>query len=124
MRFSRFRHYCLLIVVRWCLSQLLLTNYKYLKMKRNPEKVTLRFSKKENDIVTSYPEYKNRNGKITANILYTFYEMAEKYAKENGYKDLREYFDKGGFDFETFTISINAKNGQTQNIRVDGRVFS
>lgn len=93
-------------------------------MKRNPEKVTLRYSKKEKDIVTSYPEYKNRNGKITANILYTFYEMAEKYAKENGYKDLREYFDKGGFDFETFTISINAKNGQTQNIRVDGRVFS
>lgn len=92
-------------------------------MKRNPEKVTLRYSKRQKDIVTSYPEYTNRNGKITANILYTFYEIAEKYAKERGCKDLREYFDKGGFDFETFTISINAKNNKTQNIRVDGRVF-
>lgn len=93
-------------------------------MKRNPEKVTLRYSKKIKDIGLTYPEYTNRNGKITANILLHIYQMAENYAKESGHKNLKEYFDKGGFDFETFTISINAKNNQTQNIRVDGRVFS
>jgi general stress protein 26 len=65
---------------------------------------------------------KNRNGKITAHFFDTIIKLATDYVtKEMKYKNLRDYFESGGFDPDTFTISINAKIGQTLNLREDGR---
>ena len=93
-------------------------------MKQSKEKVTLKYSKKEQDFITKYPEYKNRNGRITGNFLLGLLELAEETVISRGNESLRDYFDKGGFDIETFKISINAKQGQTNNERVDGRKFT
>lgn len=90
--------------------------------RRAKEKVTAKWNKKEKDWFYRYPEYKNRNGRITAHFLDTIIHLAEEYAiKELKCKSLRDYFEGGGFDPDTFTISINAKIGQTLNLREDGR---
>lgn len=88
---------------------------------RCKEKVTLKYSKSKKDFISRYPEYKNRNGEITGLFFTSLYQLAESKVIDLGYESLRDYFDKGGFDIDTFTISINAKIGQTQNIRSDGK---
>lgn len=89
---------------------------------RCKEKVTLKYSKARKDFISRYPEYSNRNGEITGLFFTNLYYLAESKANELGYDSLRDYFDKGGFDIDTFTISINAKIGQSQNIRTDGKI--
>ncbi len=84
------------------------------------EKVTAKWSKKENDWLIRWPEYKNRNGKITANFISGMIEYANNYVKQLGCKDLRDYFESGGFDPDTFEIKIHAKLGQIKNTRIDG----
>lgn len=93
-------------------------------MKRSPEKVTLKYSKSRSEFILRYPEYTNRNGKITANFISGIFDFAQKEVERLGYKNLKDYFEVGGFDVETFTISINAKVGQKTNKRCDGRVLS
>jgi len=93
-------------------------------MRASKDKVTLKYSKSRQEFVVNYPEYKNRNGKITASFLSGIFDMAEARAKELGFDTLGEYFKSGGFDIETFKISINAKMGQKINIREDDRCFT
>lgn len=93
-------------------------------MKRSKEKVTLKYSKAEKEFLVKYPEYKNRNGRITGNFFSGLLDMAEQRVKELGSENLKDYFEKGGFDIETFTISISAKMGQKVNERIDGRKFT
>jgi general stress protein 26 len=89
-------------------------------MSKTKEKVTAKWNKKEKDWFFRYPEYQNRNGKITAHFFDGMIKYADDYAKELGYEDLRDYFEKGGFDPDTFEIKIHAKLGQKYNIRSDG----
>ena len=91
---------------------------------RCKEKVTLKYSKARKEFIVRYPEYTNRNGGITGSFFSHLYDLAESRVIDLGYESLRDYFDKGGFDIDTFTISINAKIGQTQNIRNDGKQSS
>ncbi len=74
-------------------------------MKRSKEKVTVKWSKKENDWVSKYPEWENRNARILGN---NFFEMIKEFEKWKG-ESLRQVLINGGFDPETFTISVNAK---------------
>jgi hypothetical protein len=69
------------------------------------EKVTVKWSNKEKDWVSKFPEWENRNGKITGNAFFTMIQEFEKFIG----KDLRGYLSSGGFDPDTFTISVNAK---------------
>lgn len=79
------------------------------------QKVTLKWSKKEKDWQSRYPEWENRNGRITGN---AFFEMIRKFeqsmskdweGKPTGFVSLRKYLEDGGFDPDTFTISVSAK---------------
>lgn len=86
-----------------------------LNMKRSKEKVTLKWSKKENDWVTKYPDWPNRNAKITGNSFFGLIREFEKFmskdweGKPTGFTTFRDYLSSGGFDPDTFTISVNAK---------------
>ena len=83
--------------------------------RRSKEKVTVKWSKKENDWITRYPEWKNRNGRITGGAFFHMITQFEKWmskdweGKPTGFKSLRHYLSEGGFDPDTFTISVNAK---------------
>ncbi len=85
-------------------------------MKRSKEKVTVKWSKTEKDWISKYPEWENRNARITGNAFFGMIQDFDKYISKNsennpsGYKNLRDYLSKGGFDPDTFTISVNAKN--------------
>ncbi len=79
------------------------------------EKVKVRWSKKENDWVSTYPEWKNRNARITGN---AFFDMIRKWeefmskdwqGKPTGFTTLRNYLDSGGFDADSFEITVKAK---------------
>ena len=76
------------------------------------QKVTVKWSKKENDWVS---KYESRNGRITGN---AFFDMIRKFedfmskdweGKPTGFTNFRDYLSSGGFDPETFTISVKAK---------------
>lgn len=84
-------------------------------MKRSKEKVIVKWSKKENDWQSKWPEWVNRNAKITG---HAFFDMIRKWeefmskdweGKPTGFTNLRDYLSNGGFDPDTFTISVNAK---------------
>jgi hypothetical protein len=84
-------------------------------MKRSKEKVIVKWSKKENDWQSKWPEWENRNAKITG---HAFFDMIRKWeefmskdweGKPTGFTNLRDYLSNGGFDPDTFTISVNAK---------------
>lgn len=83
-------------------------------MKRSKEKVTVKWSKKENDWVSRYPEWPNRNGRITGNAFFSMIQEFEKFMSKNwegkptGFTNLRDYLISGGFDPDTFTITVNA----------------
>lgn len=70
------------------------------------EKVTVKWSKKEESWISRYPEWQNRNAKILGN---NFFGMIEEFEKYKG-KSLREFLEEGGFDPDTFTISVKAKS--------------
>jgi hypothetical protein len=74
------------------------------------EKVTVKWSKKENDWQSKYPEWENRNARIVGNSFFTMIRLYEQeIAQKSGYKDFRDYLDKAGLDPDTFTISVKAK---------------
>jgi hypothetical protein len=74
-------------------------------MKRSKEKVTVKWSKIEGDWVSRYPEWENRNARILGN---NFFIMIQEFEKWKG-ESLRQVLINGGFDPDTFTISVNAK---------------
>lgn len=82
---------------------------------RSKEKVTVKWSKRENDWVSRYPEWENRNAKIAGNAMFNMIRKFEEFmskdweGKPTGFKSLRDYLSEGGFDPDTFTISVNAK---------------
>ena len=89
--------------------------HKIFSMKRSKEKVIVKWSKKENDWQSKWPEWENRNAKITG---HAFFDMIRKWeefmskdweGKPTGFTNLRDYLSNGGFDPDTFTISVNAK---------------
>ena len=84
-------------------------------MVRSKEKVTVKWSKKEKCWISKYPEWKNRNGRITGNSFFNMIRLFDESISKDWegnptqYDSLRDYLDKGGFDPDTFTISVNAK---------------
>lgn len=85
-------------------------------MKRSKEKVTVKWSNKENDWLSKYPEWENRNARITGNCFFDMIRKWEEFmskdweGKPTGFVSLRKYLSDGGFDPDTFTISVHAKN--------------
>jgi len=83
--------------------------------RRSKEKVTVKWSKKEKDWVSKYPEWENRNGRITGNSFFNMIRLFDESISKDWegnpgeYKSLRDYLETGGFDPDTFTISVNAK---------------
>lgn len=84
-------------------------------MKHSKEKVTVKWSKKEKDWISKYPEWENRNAKITGNAFFHMIQCWEDFmskdweGKPTGFTSLRNYLSNGGFDADTFTISVHAK---------------
>lgn len=85
------------------------------------EKVTVKWSKKEKDWVSKYPEWKNRNARIVGNSLFNMIRLFDENISKNWegkpteYKSLRDYLEKGGFDPDTFTITVKAKKNNNEN---------
>jgi len=80
----------------------------------NRGKVVVKWSKKEKDWQSKYPEWKNRNARIVGN---SFFDMIRKFedfmandweGKPTGFKNLRTYLLDAGFDPDTFSISVKA----------------
>ena len=69
------------------------------------KKVIVKWSTRENDWVSHYPEWENRNARILGN---NFFEMIKEFEKWKG-ESLRQVLINGGFDPDTFTISVKAK---------------
>ena len=84
-------------------------------MAKRKERVTVKWSKKENDWQSRYPEWENRNARITGNCFFTMISKWEEFMSKNwegkptGFTTLRKYLEEGGFDPDTFTISVYAK---------------
>jgi len=84
-------------------------------MKRSKEKVVVKWSKKEKDWISKWPEWPNRNARITGNCFFDMIRKFEEFmskdweGKPTDFKNLREHLSDGGFDPDTFTISVNAK---------------
>jgi len=82
---------------------------------RSKEKVTVKWSKKEKDWVSKYPEWENRNARITGNAFFDLIRCFEDFmskdyqGKRTDFTNFRDYLSSGGFDPDTFTISVNAK---------------
>ena len=76
------------------------------------DKAEVVWSKKENDWVGKYP---NRNGKIVTGSFFTMITEFEKFMSYNwkgertDFKDFRTYLEEGGFDPDTFKISVKLK---------------
>jgi hypothetical protein len=73
-------------------------------MARSKKKVTLKWSKREGDWESRFPEWKNRNARILGNNLFTMIQEFEKWKGEK----LRDVIAQAGFDPDTFTITIHA----------------
>ena len=82
---------------------------------RSKEKITLKWSKKERDWISHWPEWENGNARAVS---HCFFNMIRKYeefmsynweGKRTEFKSLRDHLIEGGFDPDTFTISVNAK---------------
>jgi hypothetical protein len=84
-------------------------------MAKRKERVIVKWSKKENDWQSRYPEWENRNARITGNSFFDMIRKWEEFMRKNwegkptGFKSLRQYLEDGGFDPDTFTISVYAK---------------
>ena len=68
-------------------------------------KVTLKWSKRERDWIVNWPEWKNGNARILGNNFFTMIQEFEKWKGE----DLRKVISDAGFDPDSFTISVKAK---------------
>lgn len=79
------------------------------------KKVTVKWSKREKDWQSRYPEWENRNARITGNSFFIMIQKFEEFmskdwqGKPTGFTNLRDYLSNGGFDPDTFTISVKAK---------------
>lgn len=69
------------------------------------KKVTVKWSKKEKDWLSKYPEWGNRNARILG---LNFLTMMDEHAKFKGVS-FREVIEGAGFDPDTFTISVKVK---------------
>ena len=84
-------------------------------MRKSREKVVVKWSKKEKDWQSRYPEWPNRNARITGNMFFNMIRVLEEHMSKNWegkpteFISLRDYLEKGGFDPDTFTISVKAK---------------
>lgn len=84
----------------------------------NHERVVVKWSKKENDWISKYPEWPNRNARITGNAFFTMIQEFEKFMRSNwegkptGFISLRQYLKDGGFDPDSFTIFVKAATQQ------------
>lgn len=70
------------------------------------KKVTVKWSKKENDWQSKYPEWENRNARIVGNSFFTMIRKWEEFHDT----DLRTYLSDAGLNPDTFTISVLAKD--------------
>lgn len=70
------------------------------------EKVTVKWSKREKDWQSKYPEWPNRNARIVGNAFFTMIRLYEDQMRPMGYKDFRDYLTKAGLDPDTFTITV------------------
>ena len=92
-------------------------------MKRSKQKVIVKWSKREKDWLSKYPEWENRNARITGNAFFNMIKKFEEFmskdwqGKPTGFTNLRDYLSKGGFDPDTFTISVHAKIKNEKNGR-------
>ena len=68
-------------------------------------KVVLKWSKKQNEFIAKYPAMQNRNGSIVAKAFLYMMTDFEKSIKN----DLRTYLTEGGFDADSFTITVKVK---------------
>lgn len=68
-------------------------------------KVIVKWSKREKDWLSRYPEWENRNAKILGN---NFFMMISEFEKWKG-EHLRKVISDAGFDPDSFTISVTAK---------------
>jgi len=68
-------------------------------------KVVVKWSKKEQDWISKYPEWENRNARILGNNFFTMIQEFEKWKSE----ELRKVLSDAGFDPDTFTITVKAK---------------
>jgi len=85
-------------------------------MRRSKEKVTVKWSKKEEDWLNKYSDSNVAN---TRNAGKAFFTMIGKYeefmrfdweGKPTGFTTLRDHLSKLGFDPDTFEIKVHAKN--------------
>jgi hypothetical protein len=82
------------------------------------EKVTVKWSKREKDWQSCYPEWENRSARIIGNSFFTMISKFEEFmsndwqGKPIGFTSLRDYLSEGGFDPDTFTISVKAKKNK------------
>lgn len=85
-------------------------------MQNNTKSVTVKWSRKQKEWISKYPEWENRNARITGNAFFEMIRAFENFmskdweGKPTGFKNLREYLSSGGFDPDTFTISVKIKN--------------
>lgn len=88
-------------------------------MPKHKPRALVKWSKKENDWEAHYPEWPNRNARITASSFFTMIKKFEEFmgkdweGKPTGFTSLRQYLEDGGFDPDTFTISVYAKQKET-----------
>lgn len=65
--------------------------------------------------MSRYPEWENRNARIMGNAFFDMIKQFENSMSKNwegkptGFTNLRDYLSNGGFDPDTFTISVKAK---------------
>ncbi len=79
------------------------------------EKVTVKWSKKEKDWISKWPEWENRNAKILGNNFFTMIQEFEKYKGEK----LRKVISDAGFDPDSFTISVRAKKLAELELKIE-----
>jgi hypothetical protein len=76
------------------------------------DKVSLKWSKKENDWLMKYP---NNAGKGVGGTFFNMIRKLEEFmskdweGKPTGFTSLRQYLGDSGFDPDTFTISVQVK---------------
>lgn len=76
------------------------------------EKTVIKWSKKEKDWIVIYP---NRNGRIFGHNMFVMIEKFNEFKSKDwqgnptGYIDFRQHLISGGFDPDTFTITVKSK---------------
>ena len=82
---------------------------------RSKEKITIKWSRKGKCWIAKFPEWGNRNASILSKNLLSMINLYEEDMKKlfkndpERFKSLYDYISEGGFDPETFSISVNAK---------------